>query len=112
MIIHDWPAVNQKFYAYNTKPKENTQVTEFLSGRVVGNQINTRNVMTIHCSIRFTHEELKTFWDWFTDELGALSGAFRCAALGDKNYRFVEIPDPQDTDLQFRKLALSIEEVY
>lgn len=112
MIIHEWPQINDKFYAFNSKPKENTTVTEFMSGRRIGNQINSRNIMTINCSIRFTKEELNTFWNWFNDELGQLSGVFSCAALGNKNYQFVEIPEPQDTDQMFRKLSLVIEEVY
>lgn len=113
MTITEWPSnINSKFFAYNDKPKENTTITEFMSGRTIGNQINSRNIMTINCSILLSKTELSSFWNWFNDDLGQLSGAFHCAALGSKNYRFTEIPEPQDTELQYRKLSLSFEEVY
>lgn len=114
MTITNWSnSVNTKFFAYNNQPKENSVITENLSGRTVGYNVNTRNVMKIKCSIRLTvRTELPEFWRWYTTDLGGLSGAFTCTALGNKNYRFTSVPSPEDTDLQYRVLNLEIEEVY
>lgn len=114
MTVTTWPAnVNKKFYAFNSHPKDNAIVTENISGRTVGYNANTRNVFVIDCSITLkVKTELPTFWNWFTSELGGLTGGFICDALGDKVYRFVSVPSPSDTDLQYRELNLEIEEVY
>lgn len=113
MTITAWPeSVNSKFFAFNDKPKENSQITEYLSGRVTGYNHNTRAVMSFSCSLQLTHTELADFWNWYNDELGALAGVFTCPALGVRHYRFAEIPDPQDTNQQFRVLSMQIEEVY
>lgn len=113
MTIVDWSnKVNTRFFGFSDKPKDNTTVTQYVSGRVVGWQNNTRNVMTMQCSLKLTKKELAAFWDWYNDELGALAGVFTCGALGDKHYRFTDIPDPQDTEQTSRVLSLSIEEVY
>lgn len=58
-----------------------------------------------------TSDELPTFWDWFNDILGQTAGAFSCGALGDGYYRFIQIPDPEDTDTLNRVLSLELEEV-
>lgn len=114
MIVVAWNnEVNTKFFAYNDQPKDNSRITENLSGRTVGFNINTRNVMTIKCSLRLEVKiELPKFWEWFNDVLGGCSGAFTCPALGNKNYRFTSVPSPNDTDLQYRELNMEIEEVY
>ncbi|WP_294429903.1 hypothetical protein [uncultured Treponema sp.] len=113
MTIETWPSnVNSNFFAFSEKPKDNTKKTEYLSGRVTSYQINTRNVMTFSCSLQMSKEELSSFWTWYNDELGGLSGVFSCTALGTKNYRFAEIPEPQDTNQLFRVLSMNIEEAY
>lgn len=110
----EWSAnVNKRFFGLNEKPKENTRVTEFMSGRTVGEQINTRAVMQYSCSLLLAvPDELNNFWAWFNDELGALAGVFTCDAIGDGQYRFVSTPEPQDTSRVWRELSLEIEEVY
>lgn len=108
------PYVNSKFYAYNDKPVDNVVMSEFISGRKTGHQINTKAVREINCSIRLDIHggELESFWQWYNYELGQMAGQFTCSALGDKVYRFTQTPEPQDTDLNTRELKLSIEEVY
>lgn len=114
MTLVNWPStVNTKFYAFNEQPKDNTVITENLSGRIVGKQVNTRNIMTYACSLHLERKtELVAFWEWYNDTLGGLSGAFLCSALGDKQYRFTSVPSPQDTNQKYRELSLNIEEVY
>lgn len=115
MTLVNWPSnVNKKFFAFNEQAKDNSVLTENLSGRVVGSQVNTRNIMTYSCSIMLERPtELNAFWTWFTDTLGGLSGAFLCDALGqDKQFRFTDIPSPADTNQKYRVLNLAIEEVY
>ncbi len=113
MTITDWNAnINSKFFAFNEKPKDNTKKTDYVSGRVTAYNVNTRNVMTFSCSLQLNKTELALFWEWYNEDLGGLSGVFRCPALGSALYRFSEIPDPQDTNQQFRVLSMNIEEVY
>lgn len=119
MIKVNWNSnVNTNFYAYNTKPKNNITITENLSGRAVGYQANTKNIMVIKCSLRLSIQELNIFWSWFNDTLNQMAGSFYCSALdnalGKTNqlYRFTSIPEPEDTDLNYRDLSLEIEEVY
>lgn len=114
MTLVTWPNnVNKKFFAFNEQAKDNTIITENLSGRTTGKQINTRNIMQFNCSIKLDKpEELSAFWDWYNDTLGQTAGAFTCSALGDKQYRFTDTPSPSDTNQKYRILDLSIEEVY
>lgn len=113
MIITQWPEnVNQKFYAFSSEPKDNVKLTEFKSGRTIGYQLNTKKIMIYNCSVRLSKNELNLFWNWFNDILGQCAGSFTCPALGEKFYRFVSVPKPQDTELQNRVLSLEIEEVF
>lgn len=123
MVVVDWPEnVNAKFFAYNEKPKNNIELTEMASGRVVGRKLNTRNIMTFSCSLYLKRKtELKAFWKWYNDTLGGTAGAFRSVALDKaqglssdevRYYRFSELPEPQDTNQLYRVISLQIEEVY
>lgn len=114
MILTNWKSsVNTKFYSLSSKPKENTQNTEYLSGRVVAWKRNTKDILQISCKLMLKVDtELKDFWDWFNNDLGQTAGAFTCSALGNKYYRFVSVPQPDDTDTVYRVLSLEIEEVY
>lgn len=113
MTVTSWSAnVNSNFFGFNDKPKDNTKKTSYLSGRITAYQANTRNVMTFSCSLQLSKEELSTFWTWFNDELGGTAGVFTCPSLGNRHYRFVEIPEPQNTNQQFRVLSMTIEEDY
>ncbi|MBO6300847.1 MAG: hypothetical protein J6N15_00220 [Ruminiclostridium sp.] len=114
MIVEWAKGVSSRFFGLQEKPKDNAVKSEFISGRTTVMQINTRNVIAITCSLRLSVRdgELARFWKWFNDELGGVSGTFKCAALGDKSYRFVEVPEPQDTGRTWRTLAMSIEEDY
>lgn len=113
MIQSQWPTtVNNRFFAYNEKPKDNVVLSEYISGRVVGYQRNTKKLKTIKCSIKLRiKDELPLFWTWFNDTLGQTAGAFSCAALGNGLYRFTAIPEPANTDLKYRVLTLELEEV-
>lgn len=112
MMISTWPNINDKFYSYSAKPKENVVLTENLSGRVVGHKINSKDIMQMSCSIALTKEETKTFWYWFNNILGQTAGCFTCPAIGSNKYRFLSIPEPQDTDQTMTYLSLDIEEVF
>lgn len=123
MVITQWSdGVNQKFFEYNEKPKDNYELTEMASGRVVGRKLNTRDVMTFSCSLFLERKkELKEFWRWYKEDLGGTTGAFRCEALDKaqgleegavRYYRFSETPEPGDTGQRYRKLNFQIEEVY
>jgi len=113
MNIHSWPqAVNSKFFSGNNRPKENTETVSFLSGRKVSYQINTKKLMTYKLKLKLTKTELALFWTWFNDVLGQNANAFSCKSLGNSVYRFVSIPEPEDTDQQNRVLSMEIEEVY
>lgn len=112
MLQSTWPnGCNTKFFAFNSKPKDNVQLTEFISGRVVGYRKNTKAQMQIKCQVRFSKNELATFWSWFNDTIGQTSGAWLCSALGTGYYRFISVPEPQDTEQKYRILSLEIEEV-
>lgn len=113
MILSNWPqGVNDKFYSLSRKPKENTEAQEYTSGRVISWQRNTKKQFTINCKIMLrVADELPTFWAWFNDVLGQTAGAFTCSALGSNYYRFISIPDPEDTDTTYRVLTLELEEV-
>lgn len=113
MNVVNWPSnIPSKFFSGNDKPKANTETTSFLSGRQVSWKINTKKLMTYKVKLELTHEKLALFWTWFNDTLGQNANAFTCSALGSGTYRFVSIPDPEDTDQQTRVLSMEIEEVY
>ena len=114
MTVVSWPPeVNQKFFAYNKQPIENTKEFESVSGRKVGYLINTKAIMKFQCSLEVQrHTEEDNFWNWFNYTLGSTAGAFTCAALGTNTYRFVSIPQPQDTNQTSRVLQMEIEEVF
>ena len=112
MTTVSWPEnIPTKFFSGNDKPKENTQTTSFLSGRQVSWRTNTKNLMTYKVRLELTHAELALFWTWFNDTLGQNANAFTCSALGDSVYKFISVPEPQDTDQRTRVLAMEIEEV-
>lgn len=113
MIIKSWPqGVNDRFYAFNKTPKDNTQVTEYLSGRVAGRLINSRHLFKISASLRLrVADELPAFWEWYTEELGALSCGFTCPHLEGK-YRFTATPQENDTGRVYRNISVELEEVY
>lgn len=112
MILIQWPSrVNSKFYEFTKKPVDNVTKIEFLSGRSVGFQTNTRKAFAINCALRVDKGELASFWDFYSN-LGGTAGAFTCAALGDKYYRFAEIPSVENISSDYRKLSLNIEDVY
>lgn len=113
MIQVLWPyGVNTRFFAKNEKPINNVVINEYMSGRKVGYQLNTKGAMSINCSLLLNVDtELETFWDWYNNELCGTAGSFKCTALGSKVYRFAAIPEPSDTDNAFRRIDLEIEEV-
>lgn len=111
MTIYNWPNVNKKFYGFNKKAKENVILNENLSGRTIGHKINTKSLMTFSCFLKLSKTEEDIFWSWFNDTLNQTAGNFRCDALGSQIYRFVSIPDPQDTNQRSRELSMEIEEV-
>lgn len=113
MTIVQWPAnIPSNFFSGNDQPKANTETTTFLSGRQVSWQINTKKLMTYKVKLRLTKAKLALFWSWFNDTLGQNANAFTCSALGNGTYRFVSVPQPEDTDQTKRTLAMEIEEVY
>lgn len=113
MEVVDWVSgVNDRFFAYSSKPKENTVTSEYISGRTVSTNVNTKNIMVHNFNVKLSKEELALFWTWFNDVLGQKSLAFRCPALGNNIYRFTSIPEPQDTDLKYRVLSCEVEEVF
>lgn len=114
MTVTSWPVtVNTNFYNSKAQPLNNVTQTSFLSGRTIGWQNNTRNVMSITCSLSIkVGTESQAFWDWYNDDLGGTAGIFTCAALGNGYYRFSEIPSPENTSRDFRVLNLAIEEAY
>ena len=113
MTITQWSdKVNSRFFGFNEKPKDRTKKTEYMSGRVTAYNTNTRAVMAFSCSLKLTKKELADFWEWYNDDLGGQAGVFSCPALGDKYYRFADIPEPQDTEQTYRVLSMSIEEIY
>lgn len=115
MYIFNWNAespFNSKFFAYSSKPKENTITSEFISGRTVSVQANTKKIMIHSFNVKFTKTELNAFWTWFNDTLGQTANGFYCPAIGDKVYRFTSIPEPQDTDQRTRVLSCEVEEVF
>lgn len=113
MILSEYPSnINSRFYAFNDKPRDNVELTEFISGRIVGYQRNTKKQMEFNCKIKLSvKKELPLFWTWFNDVLGQTAGAFTCSAIGSGTYRFTAVPEPEDTDLQYRVLNLSIQEL-
>ncbi len=113
MNVYTWPStVNTRFFSGNDKPKENTETVSYLSGRQVSYQINTKKLMTFKVKLEVTKAELALFWTWYNDVLGQNANAFTCTALGNNVYRFVSIPDPEDTDQTTRVLSMEIEEVF
>lgn len=113
MNVDTWPStVNSKFFNGNDKPVENTETTTFLSGRKVSWQINTKKIMTYKVKLEVTKTELADFWTWYNDILGQNANAFTCPALGTATYRFVSVPEPEDTNQQKRVLSMEIEEVF
>ena len=114
MTITAWPqGVNTDFFEAKAKPSDNVVTTAFLSGRTIGWQKNTRNIMTLSCSIKLrVGTELAAFWNWYNNDLGGTAGLFTCAALGQGYYRFTDIPDPSDSTRDWRHLNLNIEEAY
>lgn len=113
MNVYTWPStVNTRFFSGNDKPKANTETVSYLSGRQVSYQINTKKLMTFKVKLKVTKAELALFWTWYNDVLGQNANAFTCTALGNSVYRFVSIPDPEDTDQTTRVLSMEIEEVF
>lgn len=113
MTIVQWPSnIPSNFFSGNDQPKANTETTTFLSGRQVSWQINTKKLMTYKVKLRLSKAKLALFWTWFNDTLGQNANAFTCSALGSGTYRFVSVPQPEDTDQTKRTLAMEIEEVY
>lgn len=112
MIYSTWPSgVNTKFFSYSSSPKENTETSEFISGRTVSWQKNTKKTNNIECKIMLSvGTELNTFWTWFNDTLGQTAIPFTCSALGSSYYRFTALPNEDDTDQAYKTLTLSIEE--
>ena len=104
--------IPSNFFSGNDQPKANTETTTFLSGRQVSWQINTKKLMTYKVKLRLTKAKLALFWTWFNDTLGQNANSFTCSALGSGTYRFVSVPQPEDTDQTKRTLAMEIEEVY
>lgn len=113
MNVYTWPnTIPSKFFSGNDKPKKNTETTSFLSGRQVSWQLNTKKLMTLKVKLELTKTELALFWTWYNDVLGQNANAFTCPALGSSTYRFVSIPDPEDTNQKSRVLNMEIEEVF
>lgn len=113
MNVVTWPdGVNDRFFAFSDKPKKNTITTKFMSGRTIGEKINSKNIMTFSCSIWLTKAELDLFWIWYNEVLCQDVNCFTCSGLGQNVYKIVDTPDPQDTNQTTRVLNLSIEEVF
>lgn len=116
MIAVNWPSqVNTKFFAGKRNAKENVELTENLSGRVVGHKINSKSLMKISVSLRMTKTEQSTFWYWFNNTLCQTSGYFYCSALGsnaNQLYRFTSIPEADDTDQKANDFSMEIEEAF
>lgn len=113
MEIIDWDEnINTKFYSFSKKPVENTKMTEFMSGRRIGSQINTKKLMFFTCKLRLTKAEEDLFWTWFNDELGQTVNCFTCPALSSNYLQFVSIPEPDGTDQKWTTLNLEIQEVF
>lgn len=113
MIRTTWPeTINQKFYAFNENAKENIELSENLSGRIVGHKVNTKSIMQYSFSVKFTKSELGTFWAWFNNILGQTSGAFSCDALGSGFFRFTEIPTPEGTNQTYREISCKVEQFF
>lgn len=113
MILTNWPeAVNSNFFSLSYKPKENTEETSYISGRVVAWQKNSKKTMVFSGKLLLdVNSELPYFWSWFNDTLGQTAGAFTCAAIGTAAYRFTSVPEPEDTDNFKRVINLEFEEV-
>lgn len=113
MIKTSWPTtINQKFYAFQENPKENVELSENLSGRIIGHKINSKSIMQYSFTIKFTKSELGAFWAWFNNILGQTSGAFTCSALGSGFFRFTEIPSPEDTNQTYREISCKVEQFF
>jgi len=115
MIAVNWPsAVNTKFYAGKRKAKENIESSENLSGRVIGHKINSKSIMKISVCLTMTKSEQNSFWAWFNNTLCQTSGLFYCAALGSEQqlYRFVSIPEQEDTNQLKNEFSMEIEEAF
>lgn len=113
MIVVNWPSnVNTRFFSYSEKPKNNTEIIEFSSGRVVAYEKNTKALKQVSCKLMLdVKSELPTFWAWFNDVLGQSANVFSCEALGESYYRFISVPEPDDTDTVTRTLNLELEEI-
>lgn len=113
MTVNNWDErINTRFYGLeDNHPKNNTQKTSYLSGRVSGIQINTRAVMQKTVKLRLTKAEETLFWQWYND-IGGDVGAFTCDALGTGYWLFSEMPEPVETTQTHVVLSMTIEEVY
>ena len=112
MLVYNWPSgVNSKFFSGNDKPIGNTEEVSFLSGRRVAWQINKKKLMSYKLKLELSHSELTSFWSWFNDTLGQTANAFYCSAIGNGIYKFISIPEPEDTKQTTRVLSMEIQEV-
>lgn len=113
-MIREWSSdVNQKFYSFGYDYKENVTVTEFLSGRVIGERNNERDIKQISCKLKLNKKtgEDVAFWSWY-NTMGQTAGKFTCSALGTSTYRFTEKPENAESTQTRVELQLKIEEVY
>lgn len=106
-------SVNTKFFALTNSYNENTNTSEFASGRKVTFLKNSRFIKTIKCSLSLgiKNGEYDAFWTWFKDVLGGPAGVFTCPALGSGFFRFKSAPSESAGLLQ-RKIEMEIEEIY
>lgn len=114
MTYTAWSAsVNTKFFALTNSYSENTNTSEFASGRKAVFLKNTRFQQTTKCSLSLNMKngEYNAFWTWYTDVLGGTAGVFTCPALGSGFFRFKSAPSESAGLLQ-RKIEMEIEEIY
>lgn len=106
-------SVNTKFFALTNSYSENTNTSEFASGRKAVFLKNTRFIKTTKCSLSLNMKngEYNAFWTWYTDVLGGTAGVFTCPALGSGFFRFKSAPS-ESTGLLQRKIEMEIEEIY
>ena len=109
--VLDSGVCNQKFYNGKNGYKETVTTQTFLSGRSVSFMNNEKALKTKEVYLNLTLAEVDSFWAWYNNDLGGLTGYFTCEALGSSTWRFTETPD-EGEGLKTREMKFQIEEVY
>ena len=113
MKILNYPiTLNTSFWELSEKPVENCTIVQNISGRETGYRNNSKALMSYSFKVEYDKTEQTTFWNWFNNDLGQFSNAFKLSAIKqDAVFKFAEIPTPEDTDTQKRVLTFNIKEV-